>query len=143
MTRKIIWFISLAVLIVPLLLVGCGGGEGTAITNLSDNSGDSPGPRLVVDQENTLHLVWFDLSTGTNQVMYAEKTADGGWSKPLNLSNSFSNSRSPEVAVDSQSTTHVVWYEYAEGKFRIFYSQKPKGGTWSEPYNVTSRREAS
>jgi hypothetical protein len=145
MRKKILWFISLAVLIVPLLLVGCGGGGdgGTAISNISDNSGDSSSPRLVVDKDNGLHLVWFDLSTGTNQIMYAEKTPDSGWTEPLNLSNSFSNSRSPKMVVDNQGTTHVVWHEYADGKFRFFYSQKPKGGTWSEPYDVTSKREAS
>lgn len=143
MSRKILWFICLVVLIVPLLLVSCGGGGGTTITNISDNSGDSSSPRLVVDRDNGLHLVWFDLSTGTNQIMYVEKTTDSVWTKPLNLSNSLSNSRSPKVVVNSQGTTHVTWHEYADGKFRIFYSQKPKGGTWSEPYNVTSRREAS
>jgi len=142
MSRKILWLISLAVLVVPLLVAGCGGG-GTSITNISHNPGDSLGSRLVVDREDGLHLVWFDLSTGNNEIMYAEKARDSGWTAPTNISNNPSHSRSPSLVVDSQGTTHVAWHDYAPGYWAIFYSQKPKGGTWSEPYNVTSNREAS
>ena len=143
MSRKILWLISLAVLVVPLLVAGCGGGGGTAITNVSDNPGDSLSPRLMVDREDDLHLVCFDISTGNNEILYAEKAGDSGWTKPFNISNNPSHSRSPSLAVDSQGTTHVAWHDYAPGNFDIFYSQKPKGGTWSEPYNVTNNQEPS
>jgi hypothetical protein len=142
-SKKILWLISLAVLVVPLLVAGCGGGGSTANINISRNPGDSLGPRLVVDKEDGLHLVWFDLSTGNNEITYVEKARDGVWTEPFNISNNSSQSRSPSLAVDSQGTTYVAWHDFGPGKFSIFYSQRPKGGTWSDPYNVTSNREAS
>lgn len=147
MSKKILLFLSVIALVVPLLLAGCGG-SGTKVvsvpvTNISHNAGDSLGPRLAIDREDGLHLAWFDLTAGDNDIFYSAKASGGTWTDAFNISDNPTPSRSPSIAVDSQGTVHVVWQDFAPGNYDIFYSQKPKGGNWSTPYNVSNNPEDS
>ncbi len=146
MRKRIFWFLALVVVVVPVLAAACGGGSKTVdvkVDNISHNSGDSLGPRIVVDKSGSPHVVWFDLTPGFNNIFYASKSTGGSWTDPINIYSHNNNSRSPSLAIDGQGTLHAAWFDFGPGNWEIFYSQKPVGGVWSAPANASNNIEDS
>ena len=94
------------------------------------NTGDSFlgfGPRLAIDSQNNLHVVWEDSTPGIWgsdwEVMYANYSATSGqWSNATVISDGFAGSYwnnglngEPDIAVDSEDNLHVVWSDTTAG----------------------------
>jgi hypothetical protein len=107
--------------------------------NLSENSGDSgaywAGAALVVDDEDTVHVIWADDSQAA-ALLYTYKPLTGTWSSPVNITTS-PISISPAIAVDRGGALHATWSEHVSGNWEILYSAKPKGGSWTTPTNIS------
>ncbi|MFC1993708.1 hypothetical protein ACFLVI_00415 [Chloroflexota bacterium] len=58
-------------------------------------------------------------------------------SSPLNVSNSENDSFRPVLAVDITGAVHLTWYDYTTGNNDIFYSSKPRNGSFSEDINIS------
>lgn len=66
------------------------------------------------------------------------RAQSSGWSAPVNLSQSETNSGSPSVAVDPAGTLHVVWSEETEdGRAFIRYSSL-QDGAWSAANEIVA-----
>lgn len=64
---------------------------------------------LALDANGRPHVVWFDNSSGNNEILYA--TFDGtSWMSPVNLSNSPSSSHMPGIAIGGDYI-HIAWDE--------------------------------
>lgn len=62
----------------------------------------------------------------------AAQSPSDGWSEPINLSNAGS-STDPLIVVDSERTTHVIWFdEYAGAR----YTKSVDGVQWSAPVSL-------
>jgi hypothetical protein len=44
----------------------------------------------------------------------------------------------PDIAVDNSGNLHVVWADTTSGNWEIYYAQKPSGGAWSAPVNISN-----
>ncbi len=89
--------------------------------NLSNDSGDSINPDLIV-LHNNLHIIWNDNSTKKYNVMF-KSSSDGGitFSKPINLSNTTnSNSINPQMAATANEL-FVAWQEDISGNNQIYF----------------------
>lgn len=96
-------------------------------------------PNLVIDSQGNIHMVYF---AGPDyyapfEVYYLWKGENGKWSKPINLSESENDSRTPKIAIDSEDRIHIVWQEDGEGTGRTKYTSKVSGGEWTEPLYIT------
>jgi len=107
--------------------------------NLSNDTGDSINPNLIVSDNNVL-VIWNDNSTKKYNVII-KKSSDGGitFSQPINLSNTTnSNSINPQLAATANEL-YVVWQGNIKGQFDIFLSRSSDGGiTFSQPINLSN-----
>lgn len=105
-----------------------GGTTFSAPVSLSHTSGFSFSPRIAVDSNGGINVVWEDDSPGNLDVFFT-RSADGGttFSAPKNISNDSSDSGSPTVAADSNGNIYVVW-ENDSGVLGISFSRSTDGG---------------
>jgi hypothetical protein len=78
-----------------------------------------------------LHLVWYD-NRDTNEEIYYKRSTDEGttWEADTRLSNNIASSQFPSVAV-SGSQVYVVWQDFRDSKWMIYYKRSTDGGaTW-------------
>jgi PKD domain/BNR repeat-like domain len=112
--------------------------------NLSKSSGYSFNPRIAVDSQGGINVVWVDPTPG-NQDIFFSRSTDGGvtFSAPKNLSNDRPDSASPQIAVDAGGNISVVW-ENDNITFGIFFSHSTDGGvTFSAPVNLATNPTGS
>lgn len=97
---------------------------------LTWNSGFSSRPYVAVDSSNTPHVVWYDDSSG-NQEIYYKKSTDGGatWSTTKRLTWNSGVSYTPCIAVAPDDSLHMVWRDSTPGNNEIFYKKSTDGGT--------------
>ncbi len=105
------------------------------------NNGWSQLPRVAVDNNSNVHVVWGDDTDGAwgtdLEIMYVNYTA-AGWSNTIAISDLYGwnndISRYPSVAVDGSSNLHVVWEEHTNGEWggdrEIMYANYTAAG-WS------------
>jgi hypothetical protein len=103
---------------------GSGGATWSAVQRLTWTSGNAFWPRLVIDSSDTLHIVWYDITSGNYEVYY-RRSADGGttWGAAQRLTWTASDSYDPAIAADSNKALHVVWYDDAVGNYEIYYKK--------------------
>jgi len=99
---------------------------------------DYPGPAMVIDSNNTIHIVWYLETPNAN--VYYKRSTDGGenWSPTMRLSWASGSSGYPAVAVDLNNHIYVAWQYYTPGSFEIYYKKSIDGGaSWSSANRLT------
>jgi hypothetical protein len=120
------------------------GGTWSEKYNVTSGREASTYPSLALDSQGVVHLVWEedklkqDTELYYTDIYYSYRNADGTWAEPEDISNNDGDSAYPAIAVDSQDNVHVVWEDNTPGIHQIFYATQPKGGTWSEPVNISN-----
>jgi hypothetical protein len=113
---------------------------------ISNNSGDSDFPATVSDGFGRPHVVWRDLSSGTEQIylLFWDGTAwqelDGS-ATGGGISNTTGRSRRPALAFDVHNRLYVAWEDDSSGKWQI-YVKRWDGVEW-ESLGLTSGGGAS
>jgi hypothetical protein len=76
---------------------------------------------------SVVHVVWMDERDG-NWEIYYKHSLDGGfsWSSDIRLTNDINDSDHPCVAV-SGSAVQVIWEDYRDGNWEIYYKRDPTG----------------
>ncbi len=115
-----------------------GGSWSPTPENISNTPGNSYNPSIAADGSGSLHVVWYDDTTGIIEIYYSGFTG-GSWSPtPENISNTPGNSYNPSIAVGNSGSLHVVWYDDTMGIAEIYYSRWA-GGSWSPtPENISN-----
>jgi hypothetical protein len=75
-----------------------------------------------------------------NQEVYYKRSTDGGanWTEDIRLTNDQASQSTPNIAV-SGSNIHVVWNDYRNGNFEIYYKLSTDGGvTWASDTQLTN-----
>jgi hypothetical protein len=109
------------------------GGSSWTQKRLSWNVGWSANPAIAVDSGNHVHVVWDDLTPGSEEIFYRMSTNGGAnWAAVKRLTWSSGSSLRPAVAVDSSDNLHLVWQDEASSNFEIYYKKSTDGGsTWT------------
>lgn len=102
-----------------------GGINWSGLTRLTWNSGESFLPSITVDSGSGVHVVWYDDSSGDDEILY-KGSNDGGatWSGITRLTWNFGISADPSAAADSGGGIHVVWNDRTPLNFEIFYKNR-------------------
>ncbi len=110
------------------------------------NDDNSYNPAVAVDSSNTVHIVWYDYTSGPwgvdAEIMYANYTIATGWSNATVISDGFggvywndASSSHPAIAVDSNNTVYVFWEDFTDGPwgsdFEIMYAKFTIATGWS------------
>ncbi|MCA9941281.1 MAG: exo-alpha-sialidase [Anaerolineales bacterium] len=116
------------------------GGPWSAPTNISHRpTTPSEYVDIAVDGSGVVHVVWDDGSYDGQEIYYAAKSGNV-WSQPVNVSNTSHSSFFPSVAVSDGGDVYVLWEEYAGtgAVYNIYFAEKPAGGNWLPPVNVSN-----
>ena len=97
---------------------------------LSESGSINPGsvPDLKAGPDGRLSAVWVYDRDGIAEVVYAFQTGEGTsgtavWSDPVNVSNSTTVSRHPQLEIGADGRVHIVWSEeVSPGQWEIRYS---------------------
>lgn len=124
-----------------------GGKTWQKITNIQALSGYAQSyPQMLIDNNtNILHVVWHgtDNNNAQTQIKYCN-SSDGGstWSfyKNIQIPSATYAQTYPEMAIDSNSVIHIVWYGYDAtytSKYQIKYSKSiDNGSSWIKWTNI-------
>ena len=90
-------------------------------TRLTDDVSSSNDPQIAKDSGDNLHVVWYDERDGNMEVYYKNHTSGSGWDSDVRLTNDADTSASPEIAIGSNDSVYVVWYDDRDGNYEIYY----------------------
>ena len=89
---------------------------------------------------NVVHVVWYDERDGNYEIYY-KRSIDGGssWGTDTRLTTGNGYSGSPSVSV-SGLVVHVVWMDFREANYEIFYKRSSDGGSsWGADTRLTNQ----
>jgi hypothetical protein len=112
-------------------------------TRLTNNFAESYLPSATVSGL-FVHVVWNDGRDG-NWELYYKRSPDGGlsWGEDTRLTNNSATSYSPSVSV-SGLFVHIVWQDYRDGNFEIYYKRSTDGGSsWGADTRLTNNPAVS
>ena len=116
-----------------------GGATWGSIRNISQSPAHSWDPKMAVDSNDGIHVVWEDCTPGNFEIFH-RCSKDGGatWSANKRLTRTPGSSSVPAIAIDSSNVIHVVWHDQTPGNFEIFHTcSKDGGATWSPVRRLT------
>jgi hypothetical protein len=119
-----------------------GGANFSTPKPVSNASGFATNPRISVDRQGGINVVWQDnATTGGNYDVFFSRSSDGGqnFSAPTNLSsaNDPGDSTSPQIATDASGNIDVVWEEDSINLGVFFSHSTNGGGSFSPPMNLS------
>ena len=115
--------------------------------NLSKSTTGAFNPRIAVDSQGGINIVYVD-NPGNIDTVYFTRSTDGGktFSQPLNVSSpqgGQSDATTPEIAVDASGHIHVVWVN-SNINFGVFYSRSTdNGSSFSAPKDLDANTSQS
>ena len=108
-------------------------------TRLTWNPGFSYNPAIAVDSSDNIHVVWYDYTPGNFEILYKRST-DGGvkWGALKRLTWNSGDSKTPAIAIDSNTNIHVVWHDDTPVVAEVYYKRSPNGGlSWGSSKRLT------
>lgn len=94
---------------------------------LTSDGAQSIWPNVVISL-STVHVVWQSDLNGNLAVYYKGSTDNGvTWSTETQLNDSLVSSLRPSIAV-SGPVLHVVWYDFRDLNYEVYYKRNPIGG---------------
>jgi hypothetical protein len=129
--------------------------QGWAGRRLTYNAGWSISPSIAVEEddantrivaeENNVHLVWSDNSTGNYKICYKKHVFGGNekidWTQTIGLNYPTGGSSWPDIDTGPQNYVHVVWHDNSPGNNEIYYARSSNGGdSFSAPVRLTQNQ---
>ena len=92
----------------------------------------------IASSGDTVHVVWYDNRDGNYEIYYKRSTDNGiNWGPDTRLTDNSASSEYPALAV-SGSFVHIVWYDFRDGNYEIYYKHSTDGGTnWEADVQLT------
>jgi hypothetical protein len=104
--------------------------------NLSNDPGGSTPPRMAVDLNSDINVVWAGTSGSKSGVL--SRSIDGGVTFPASATIANNLQRTAIIALDSSGNIYVAWVDSIS--FNVFFSKSMDGGaTFSISTQVTNR----
>ena len=113
--------------------------------NITPHEGGAFRPRVALDPDESVNVVWGDFSLGRRQVMFERSTDLGNtFAEAINISNSPGDAFDPDLAIAPVASSpagfaiYVVWEDKSEGVSAIMFSRSMDAGeTFSIPAKVS------
>lgn len=113
-------------------------------TNLTNAAGSSETP-CITASGTMLHVLWFDNRDGGAYEIYYKRSTDEGqtWGPDIRLTNDPGVSFGP-CAVATDSIIHVIWQDYRDGNWELYYKRSiDNGNTWGPDIRLTDAAETT
>lgn len=113
-----------------------GGASFKDILNLSNTTGRSANPELIISGTN-IYVTWLeDLNNSGNWEIFFKASNDNGttFNKPINISNNTGLSEDPEIAADNENVILTWWDNITpNGDRHVMYKASTDNGTTFKP----------
>jgi hypothetical protein len=108
--------------------------------NITPHDGGAFGPRIALDSNEQLNIVWGDTQNNGKQVAFIRSTDQGDtFGELVNVSRSPGEAFEPEIAVAPDNSINVAWEDTRSGVSTIMFARSTDGGqTFLEPVAVSS-----
>jgi hypothetical protein len=108
--------------------------------NITPHDGGAFSPRVALDSQENVNVVWGDFATGERKVMFERSTDLGAtFGDPVDIGRSSGQAFEPEIAIGPDDAINVVWEDTAPGQSVIMFARSTDGGqTFSEPRQVST-----
>ncbi len=94
-------------------------------------------PKIAVGSNNNPRSTWQEENSGRLEIFYANSTSNGDtWSSSEKVSSNTSNSKHPDIAVDDDGNTHLIWEDHRIASQGLTYRLRNNSG-WQLPINIT------
>jgi len=116
-----------------------GGDTWSAPKRLTWTPGGSDEAALTVDSGGNICAVWYDYTPGFSD-LYSRRSTDGGtnWGPVKRITYTGGSTYGPALALDSNQTIHLAFYDDTPGAYEIYYRKSLNGGaTWSTIRRLT------
>jgi|GEM_PF-2071640 len=120
-----------------------GGASFSPNIKVNDDSSTEPqgSPRIAVDDQGNICVVWADRRNGTGWDIYFAKSTNGGTSflanRPVTNTNLGADGETPDLALDANGNPYVVWDAIDSGLYCTYFSKSADGGqNWTAPVKV-------
>jgi len=119
-------------LILPIYLFSTG-----AINISNSPSTKSTFPRITVDPDGDIHIVWAEFYSGSGGDLFYCRGSPGGagWSEPLKINTTSVTQDSCDIDSDGSGRLYAVWIDNNSIKLRVY-----SGGQWNSPIEMASGR---
>ena len=113
-----------------------GGASFNDVLNLSNTTGRSANPELIISGTN-IYVTWLeDLNNSGNWEIFIRASNDNGttFNKPINISNNTGLSEDPEIAADEENVI-LTWWDNStsNGDRHVMYRASTDNGTTFNP----------
>ena len=103
------------------------------INNITSDSTIQMENKIVIDENNKIHIIYNDLNNNINYV----NTLGGWFGAPLIVNTGTTANNEIGLAVDSNSKVHITWKNSESGNDEIYYSNNILGA-FLQPVNISS-----
>ena len=94
-------------------------------------------PSIAVDASGNIYAVWKDERGGDSDIYFSYRSSEGLWSDDERVDNGgTSTAGAPSITVDSNGTPCVIWQDYRNGNYDIYFSYRSSEGIWSDDVRV-------
>ena len=114
------------------------GGSWSEPVDLSAAGQDGGSPQVAVDAQGNAAAVWRRDNGSTSIIQSAVRPAGSTWSMPVDLSVAGHNASGPQVAVDPLGDATVTWEGFNGSNWIVQSTERPAGGAWSEPVDLSA-----
>jgi hypothetical protein len=101
--------------------------------------GNASEPKLAMDAQGGAVGVWRWSDGSFLVVQAAVRSEHGSWSPPEVLSGPGRSASQPHVAMDAEGNAVVGWLRYNGSWVAAQVTQRPAGGSWEVPHNLSER----
>jgi hypothetical protein len=110
-------------------------------TPIPISTGESFVPQAAMDARGDATAVWMHFD-GTRYVVESAYRPEGGkWESPSLVSQPGEWAGNPHVALDAAGDSLVAWRGEDEGEEFVRAAYRPVGGSWGQPYDVSTEGE--
>src|SRR3989442_11938076 len=100
----------------------------TAPINLSNNTGDSIMPQMLV-VGNDIYAVWSDTISGKSNIFFAKSANSGAtFETQVNLATAKTGESGYAALAESESNIYVVWQSFVSNSSAIYLAKSSDGG---------------
>src|SRR3989442_12572061 len=100
----------------------------TAPINLSNNTGDSIMPQMLV-VGNDIYSVWSDTISGKSNIFFAKSANSGAtFETQVNLATAKTGESGYAALAESESNIYVVWQSFVSNSSAIYLAKSSDGG---------------
>jgi hypothetical protein len=99
------------------------GGTTWDTKRLTWNSGYSDNPKIAINSNNHIYVLWDDDTPGNSEIYYRKSTNGGTTWDTKRLTWNSGDSDNPTITVDSNNHIHVLWDDDTPGNKEIYYKK--------------------